>query len=134
MCLWKREHPGSIETSSIPKKGQGGLTTRSSGPDFSLPREWTRDGSREMTAREALDKSICEIRAKIEQHEQLLEYLETGDRQIPDCSLAGCTHSRRLKTVLLEAVEVLENSRKAFKSKELEALRKKLIKVLADDM
>jgi hypothetical protein len=87
-----------------------------------------------MTAREALDRSIREIRTKIEQHEQLLEHLENGGKaHIPDCSLAGCTHSRRLKAVLLEAVEVLENSRKAFKSKELEMLRKKLIGVLADD-
>jgi preprotein translocase subunit YajC len=83
-----------------------------------------------MTAREALDMSIREIRAKIEQHEQLLGYLETGDRQVAGCGL----HGRHLKAVLLEAVEVLENSRKAFKSKELEALRKKLIGVLADDI
>jgi len=38
-----------------------------------------------------------------------------------------------LKVILLEAIEVLENSRNTFKSKELEALRKKLIRVLAED-
>lgn len=86
-----------------------------------------------MSAREALDRSIREIREKIVQHEQLLEYLETGDRQVPGCSLAGCTHGRHLKAALLEVIEVLENSRKAFKSKDLETLRKKLIKLLADD-
>ena len=101
--------------------------------DCSLPGECADDGSRDMTAQEALDRSICEIREKIEQHAQLLGHLGTGDRRIPACSLVGCRHSRCLRKVLLEAVEVLENSRKAFKSKELEALRKKIIGVLADD-
>ena len=86
-----------------------------------------------MTAHEALGRSIREIKARIEQHEKLLGYLENGDGLIRDCSLAGCTHGRRLKAALLEAVETIEGTRKAFKSKELEALRKKLIGVLADD-
>jgi glutamate racemase len=87
-----------------------------------------------MTAREALDRNIREIRMRIEQHEQLLEHLENGgNAQILDCSLLGCTHSRHLKEILLEAIDVLENSRKAFKSKELEALRKKMVGVLADN-
>jgi len=37
-----------------------------------------------------------------------------------------------LKEMLLETIQVLEESRKAFKSKQLEAFRKKLIKVLAE--
>lgn len=87
-----------------------------------------------MTAREILDESIREIRGKIEQHERLLEHLRNGeDGALPDCIMTGCVHGRRLREIILEAVEVLENSRKAFKSKELEALRKKLIGVLADD-
>jgi hypothetical protein len=87
-----------------------------------------------MTAKEVLDQSIGEIRTKIEQHEQLLEHLCDGeDVRLPDCGLTGCTHGRRLKEVLLETVEVLEGTRKAFKSKELEGLRKKLIRVLAED-
>jgi hypothetical protein len=85
-----------------------------------------------MTAREALDRSVREIREKIEQHERLLGHLEEGDLEIPDRAFGG--HGPRLKAVLLEAVEVLEKSRKAFKSKELEALRKRLIGVLAEDM
>ncbi|MBN2124779.1 MAG: hypothetical protein JW821_10830 [Deltaproteobacteria bacterium] len=38
----------------------------------------------------------------------------------------------RLKSAIKEAIDVLEESRKAFKSKRLEALRKKLTQVLID--
>jgi hypothetical protein len=88
-----------------------------------------------MTVRQALDMSIREIKVKIEQHEQLLDQMEGGSgvSLVPDCGLAGCSHSRRLKKILLEAVEALENSRRAFKSKELEVLRKKMIRMLADN-
>ncbi|OPY67625.1 MAG: hypothetical protein A4E57_02217 [Syntrophorhabdaceae bacterium PtaU1.Bin034] len=86
-----------------------------------------------MTAREALDESIREIRVKIEQHELLLTQLEEGSNaSVLNCDGINCRHSRLLKDILLETVEVLENSRKAFKSKDLELLRKKLIRVLAD--
>jgi hypothetical protein len=86
-----------------------------------------------MTARAALATSIKDIRAKIEHHQRLLECLEDGASETaPDCSLIERTDSRRIKEILLEAVEVLENSRRSFKSKELEIFRKKLIRVLAD--
>jgi hypothetical protein len=86
-----------------------------------------------MTAHEALTTSIKEIRTMVEEHQRLLQHLEGGrEKPAPDCSVIGCSHNRTLKTILLEVVEVLENSRKAFKSKELEALRRKLIKVLAE--
>jgi hypothetical protein len=39
----------------------------------------------------------------------------------------------KLKEAIKEAIEVLEESRKAFKSKRLEALRKRLTQVLIDD-
>jgi hypothetical protein len=88
-----------------------------------------------ITAHEALTMSAKEIRKKIEEHQRLLQHLEDGrEMPVPDCSVIGCSHNRTLKTILLEVVEVLENSRKAFKSKELEALRKKLIRVLAEAM
>ena len=38
-----------------------------------------------------------------------------------------------LKEAIREAIKVIEDSRKAFKSKKLEALRKKLTSVLIED-
>jgi len=39
-----------------------------------------------------------------------------------------------MRETLLEVIEVLEDSRKAFKSPRLEALRKKLIRILAENI
>lgn len=50
---------------------------------------------------------------------------EEGAPDEEDCA-------ERLRAALLEAIEVLEGTRKAFKSKQLEMLRKKLIGILAD--
>lgn len=86
-----------------------------------------------ITAYEALTISIEEIKTKIKEHQRLLQYLEDGtETTVPDCRLEGCSHNWLLKTILLEVIEALEDSRKAFKSKDLEALRKRLIRVLAD--
>ncbi len=89
-----------------------------------------------MTVHDALGENIREIRVKIEQHEQLLQRLKEGgdiDIVVLKHGYEDCPHSRVLRETLLEAVEVLESSRKAFKSRELEMLRKKMIRVLADN-
>lgn len=86
-----------------------------------------------MTVHEALTTGVEEIRAKIEELQGLLQFLEYGtEKTVPYCNVVACGHDRLLKTILLEVVEALESSRKAFKSKELEMLRKKLIRILAD--
>ncbi|MBW2039272.1 MAG: hypothetical protein JRI46_06715 [Deltaproteobacteria bacterium] len=46
------------------------------------------------------------------------------------CSLLDCPHRRLLRQVLTETIEVLEETKKAFKSKRLEGLRKRLMDVL----
>ena len=46
--------------------------------------------------------------------------------------VSTCPHKRKLKEVLLESIQVLEESKKAFKSKQLETLRKKLTRILAE--
>lgn len=85
--------------------------------------------------REVLAASIKDIRMKIQEHERLFEHFtEEGEPGVPDLQIVNCKSDQRLKKVIFEAIEILENSRKAFKSKELEALRKKLIRVLAEDV
>jgi len=46
------------------------------------------------------------------------------------CDENNCPYRRRFKKVLAEAVEELEKTRKSFKSRQLEALRKRLCKEL----
>ena len=45
----------------------------------------------------------------------------------------GCRHREILRHTLADAIEVLEATRKSFKSKQIEALRKKLTKVLIEE-
>jgi hypothetical protein len=49
------------------------------------------------------------------------------------CSRSQCRHKQKLKETLVETIEALEKTRAAFKSKQIEALRKKLIRVLAEE-
>ncbi|MBW1802849.1 MAG: hypothetical protein JRJ85_19215 [Deltaproteobacteria bacterium] len=56
-----------------------------------------------------------------------------GDETIKQLSLPTYSpNERRLKEAVRETIEVLEESRKAFKSKRLETLRKKLTQVLIE--
>ncbi len=47
------------------------------------------------------------------------------------CPLPECPHERRLRAALLDAVRAIEETRKAFKSRTLEELRRRLLVVLA---
>jgi hypothetical protein len=48
------------------------------------------------------------------------------------CPVVDCPHRRLLRQVLSETIEVLEETKKAFKSKRLESLRKRLMYVLME--
>ena len=55
-------------------------------------------------------------------------------REIGDhCDALGCRHKYVLRHTLTDAIEALESTRKAFKSKQIEALRKKLTRVLIEE-
>jgi len=86
-----------------------------------------------MTVYELLIKNFEDIQMMLEDHGCLLNCLKDGG-DIPVLSryVSTYSHKHRLKGMLLETIQVLEESRKAFKSKQLEMLRKKLIKVLAE--
>jgi len=86
-----------------------------------------------MTVYELLIKNFEDIQVMLEDHGCLLKSLKKGDDTLVLCRcVSACPYKRRLKETLLETIQVLEESRKAFKSKQLETLRKKLIKVLAE--
>jgi hypothetical protein len=86
-----------------------------------------------MTVQEALQLSAEELGRRAEAHRRLLaRALEGREAALDVCPLADCPHRRVLRETLLNAVEVLEDTRRAFKSKKLEALRKGMIEVLAE--
>lgn len=85
--------------------------------------------------RDVLAKSVEELRAKLKEHEELLDAVtkESSDSILTQCEM-DCPHRQELAETLLEAIEILEETKKAFKSKQLEMLRKKLIRVLANNV
>lgn len=84
----------------------------------------------------AIDKSAEELHQRIDMHHYLMNTVleqRVGDESIKRLSLLSHSHDQsRLKEAIKETIEVLEQTRKAFKSKRLEALRKKLTQVLIE--
>jgi len=84
----------------------------------------------------AIDRSAEELHQRIDMHRCLMATLleqRVGDGTLKRLSLSPCSPvETRLKTAIGETIEVLEQTRKAFKSKRLEALRKRLIQVLIE--
>lgn len=85
----------------------------------------------------ALSASLRELQQGISTHCSLINAFveEEMDERALQSLIERCpkrTREHRLEKALQEAIEVLEESRKAFKSKRLEALRKKLTRVLIE--
>ncbi len=88
-----------------------------------------------MTVQEALIQNTNELKLKIEEHRKLLIQLgdvETKHDDSVQCPLFSCPHESKLRTTMYDTISVLDETRKSFRSKQLEVLRKKLIKVLAE--
>ena len=83
-----------------------------------------------------IDKSAEELHQRIDMHRYMMAAIldqRVGDETIRQLSLPTYSaDERRFKEVIKETIEVLEESRKAFKSKRLGVLRKKLTQVLIE--
>jgi hypothetical protein len=85
--------------------------------------------------REIIEKSSQDLHHRVDMQQHLLLTImgEMKDRPPVDiCTLVDCRHRRLLRQVLTETIEVLEETKKAFKSKRLEGLRKRLMDVLRE--
>ncbi|GAH24210.1 unnamed protein product [marine sediment metagenome] len=82
-----------------------------------------------------IDKSAEELHQKIDMHRYLMATIidkKVSEKRLNHVLLPDSHCELRLKKAIKETIEVLENTRKAFKSKRLEALRKKLTGVLIE--
>ena len=85
----------------------------------------------------AIDRSAEELHRRIDMHRCLVASIleKRVDERNLQALLDFCplrSRETRLREAIRETIEVLEESRKAFKSTRLEALRKKLTVVLID--
>ncbi len=85
----------------------------------------------------ALNSSVKELQQGIDMHYCLVSSIleeQVNDRNLGTLQALCPNRSREIvmRNAIKEAIEILEESRKAFKSKKLEVLRKKLTQVLID--
>jgi hypothetical protein len=87
-----------------------------------------------MTQRELFEHSLAELQLQVEKHAKLAEVAFEG-RQPKNlkCVWSCCPHQRMLYKLLLETVQALDDTRKAFKSRQLEQLRKRLLEALSQE-
>lgn len=86
-----------------------------------------------MTSYELLARDLAEIQERLQAHGSLLERLHSGGEEPLHCPcVKPCPHQQKLQETLLHCIRVLEDSRRSFKSRQLETLRKELIGVLAE--
>jgi hypothetical protein len=84
---------------------------------------------------EIIDKSTEELHQKINMHRYLMATIlekKVNEKRLNHTILPNSHHELRLKETTKETIDVLEETRKAFKSKKLEALRKKLTQILIE--
>ena len=85
---------------------------------------------------EYVDSVTRELQRQIEQLREMLLYdAESG--RVPACSSCpradvDCPVKVKYRQTLLEVIEVLEETKQAFKSKRLGVMREKLIRMLAE--
>jgi len=87
-----------------------------------------------MTQRELLEKNLDELRNQLEKHQQMIEIVLDGGALEMQCQWNNCRHHQQLLSTLAETVQVLDETRKAFKSKSLEQLRVRLLRVMAEEV
>lgn len=82
-----------------------------------------------------IERSTQDLHDRVDMQGHLLRSVLDGIEDgcpVDLCALVDCPHRRLLHQVLTETIEVLEETKKAFKSKRLEKLRKRLMEVLME--
>lgn len=85
---------------------------------------------------EYVDRIATELHERVEHQRAVLRKVlcesGPGREEIRYCPLVDCPRIVVLRSALRETVDVLEETRSAFKSKRLEVMRKMLIEILAE--
>jgi hypothetical protein len=82
-----------------------------------------------------IEKSTQDLHDRVNMQQHLLLSLLGQAKEgcpLDLCPLVDCPHRRLLSRVLTETIDVLEETKKAFKSKKLEGLRTRLMDILRE--
>ena len=86
-----------------------------------------------MTDKELIERSLNELAEQVQKHQQLVKTVMEGCSLPQGCVWNDCHHQQTLLNLIVETVQVLDETRKSFKSKQLEQLRKRLLSVLQQE-
>jgi hypothetical protein len=85
---------------------------------------------------EYVDRIAKELHERVEHQRAVLRKAlassGAGRDGIPYCPLVECRRVETLRSAIRETIDVLEETRSAFKSKRLEVMRKKLCEILTE--
>ena len=93
------------------------------------------NGAQKRALIEIIDKNTEDLHKKIDMHRYLIATIldkKVSEKRLDHIILPEPEKELRLSNAIKEAIEVLEETRKAFKSKRLEVLRKRLTQVLTE--
>jgi hypothetical protein len=79
-----------------------------------------------------LDRITQEIQERVEHQREVARTLVSRSKRPLRCHLVDCPCRRRMRSLLLETIHVIEETRSSFKCKKLGVIRKKLIDSLED--
>jgi hypothetical protein len=97
--------------------------------------EQKKPGSHNARLARIIEKSTQDLHDRVNMQQHLLLTLLGQVKEgcpLDLCPLVDCPHRRLLCRVLTETIEVLEETKKAFKSKKLEGLRRRLMDILRE--
>ena len=80
-----------------------------------------------------MERSLTELTQQVQKHQQLVKTVMEGCSLPQGCVWNDCHHQQTLLNLIVETVQVLDETRKSFKSKQLEQLRKRLLTVLKQE-
>ena len=88
----------------------------------------THEGQNDREGLDELHREVAHIESRLRAHRRKLEDLTGRDSEAAlEHDPGDCPHRRKLRQVIVETVEVLEKTKKSFKSKQLKRLREKLM-------
>ena len=96
-----------------------------------------QDGAESISLSQYITQFSSELTERIEHQRRvflkLLEERERSGRPLDYCVLVDCGPRQKYRAAVQDAVRVLKDTRRSFKSKQLEELRKRLEDLLAAD-
>jgi hypothetical protein len=104
----------------------------SSSKRIELARKWSPEEEEKL--RQVMNKIADDLTERAQLLRSFCREIDTGlvYNPVHFCDVNNCPYRKRLKLVLSQTIEELEKTKRSFKSKQLEALRKKLCRILTE--